>query len=140
MNKIIEFTGEFAFLSNFALMDEGEITVEHQFQAAKMASLEDSAKIINCKTPGQAKRLARKYPMRSDWEETKVSIMKLLVRRKFRNNKELGKKLLETGDAILEEGNNWNDNFWGVCPPGSPNGQNMLGKILMEVRSELKPA
>lgn len=44
--------------------------------------------------------------------------------------------LLDTGDAILEEGNHWNDTFWGVRLKNGQ-GQNHLGKILMQVRMEL---
>jgi hypothetical protein len=42
--------------------------------------------------------------------------------------------LLLTGDEELIEGNFWGDVFWGVC---NGVGKNHLGKILMEVRSEL---
>jgi predicted NAD-dependent protein-ADP-ribosyltransferase YbiA (DUF1768 family) len=45
--------------------------------------------------------------------------------------------LLETGDAELIEGNDWGDTFWGVC---GGKGNNFLGKLLMEVRKELRSA
>ena len=44
-------------------------------------------------------------------------------------------KLLDTGDTELIEGNNWHDTFWGVC---KGKGQNNLGKILMEVRKDIR--
>lgn len=40
-----------------------------------------------------------------------------------------------TGDAELIEGNNWGDTFWGVC---NGRGENMLGKLLMEIRDYLR--
>ncbi len=45
--------------------------------------------------------------------------------------------LVATGQEELVEGNDWEDRFWGVDPPGSNNGENNLGKILMRVRNEL---
>lgn len=47
----------------------------------------------------------------------------------------LREKLLATGDAELVEGNTWGDRFWGVC---NGVGQNWLGRLLMQVRDEIK--
>lgn len=44
-------------------------------------------------------------------------------------------RLLETGDAMLIEGNTWGDTFWGVC---NGQGLNVLGNLLMEIRQELR--
>ena len=57
--------------------------------------------------------------------------MSSIVFEKFYRNKELRKKLLETGDRYLEETNWWGDDFWGGC---NGEGRNELGKILMKVR------
>ena len=43
-------------------------------------------------------------------------------------------KLILTGDSYLEEGNTWNDRYWGVC---NGVGKNKLGEILMQVRKRL---
>jgi predicted NAD-dependent protein-ADP-ribosyltransferase YbiA (DUF1768 family) len=54
---------------------------------------------------------------------------------------ELREKLKATGDATLIEGNHWHDNRWGKCTCErcqNKDGQNWLGKILMEVRDSLK--
>ena len=99
-----------------------------------MTCVEDFLKIANAKTPGEAKKLARKLPIRPDWEEVKDQIMLDLVRIKF-SKSGLKKALLATGDAELIEGNTWNDTYWGVCKGV---GQNKLGKILMQVRKELR--
>ena len=56
------------------------------------------------------------------------------VRAKF-TYPDLQEKLLATGDAYLEEGNYWNDTTWGVC---NGVGENRLGKILMQVRDEIR--
>ena len=55
------------------------------------------------------------------------------MRRKFQIPS-LRDKLIATGDAYIEETNNWGDEFWGVCHGF---GENMLGKILMEIRKEI---
>lgn len=72
--------------------------------------------------------------LRGDWEQVKVDLMRTFVRKKF-ENPFLRPMLLTTGDAELVEGNTWNDTFWGVCRGA---GHNWLGKILMEVRDEIR--
>ena len=57
------------------------------------------------------------------------------LRDKFKPGSELAGKLLNTGDAELVEGNHWGDRYWGVC---DGEGQNKLGKLLMQVRGELR--
>jgi len=146
LGKISEFKDEFAWLSNFWPTNDWFFkgkTVEHWFQATKFKDQEGSEnihdKILDCSTPGKAKRMGKKHRMmRTDWEEVKMIVMEELLFLKFMQNSDLKEKLLQTGDAILEEGNNWHDTFWGICPPGSGNGKNMLGKLLMKVRKELR--
>jgi hypothetical protein len=71
----------------------------------------------------------------------KLPIMGLLLDRKFTNER-LAHKLLETGDAVLIEGNYWHDNEWGDCRckdrlECQAEGQNLLGLELMRVRGEI---
>lgn len=145
MNEIKSFDGEFSFLSNFAnsnfIFDNREWkTVEHAFQAMKTLNLNEQEAIRKLETPGQSKRAGRKVTLRSDWEQVKVSIMEELVTEKFKQSKFFKSKLLATGDAHLEEGNNWHDCEWGVCncPSHQGVGKNKLGTILMRVRNKLK--
>ena len=42
-----------------------------------------------------------------------------------------------TGNLVLEEGNGWHDTFWGVDLK-TGEGENHLGRILMQVREELR--
>ena len=56
------------------------------------------------------------------------------LRKKFADP-ELRNLLLATGDEELIEGNYWGDTYWGVC---NGVGQNKLGKLLMQVREEIK--
>ena len=83
----------------------------------------------------EAKRLGRRVRLRSDWEQVKYDVMLDVVRAKFNQHPDLAQKLLATGDEELVEGNDWGDTYWGVC---NGRGKNMLGKILMRVRAELR--
>jgi hypothetical protein len=53
---------------------------------------------------------------------------------KYSQNPELAKKLLATRDRYIDETNWWGDTIWRVY---RGEGQNLLGKILMNVRSRL---
>lgn len=136
---IKRFTGKYKFLSNFypsTISFERELypTVEHAFQAAKTFDTVSRARIRRAPTPAKAKRLGRRVPLREGWNEARVPLMKELLRCKFEDS-QLRDTLLATGDTPLEEGNNWGDRFWGVC---EGQGENMLGRLLMEVREEIQ--
>ena len=140
--KIKQFKDGFRFLSNFhpahvALDNIRYDTVEHAFQAAKTLDKGERRLVRNADTPGKAKKLGRKVTLRDDWEAVKIDVMTDLVRQKFTRHPELKKQLLDTGDAELEEGNTWRDTFWGVNVK-TGEGKNWLGKILMQVRRELR--
>ncbi|MGL5416029.1 MAG: NADAR family protein [Clostridium sp.] len=65
--------------------------------------------------PAIAKRKGRSVKLRSDWEKVKDEIMSLVVKEKFKQNKELREKLIYIGEEYLEEGNTWKDIYWGIC-------------------------
>lgn len=73
-----------------------------------------------------------------DFDVVRTGLMYTAVRRKFVANHDLARMLLDTTDEEIVEGNDWGDRYWGVDPPGSTNGENNLGKVLMLVRSELQ--
>ena len=73
--------------------------------------------------------------MREDWELIKQQVMFESVYFKFKQNEQILKKLLETGDAYIVEAT-VKENYWG-CGPNN-DGQNNYGKIVMAVRSKLK--
>jgi ribA/ribD-fused uncharacterized protein len=140
VNKITSFKGYYSFLSNFypAAVIYDNITyssVEHAYQAAKTLDLEYRDLICRAATPAKAKRIGKVVPIRDNWELIKVPIMRALVWQKFEDTT-LRNQLINTYPAILEEGNYWGDTFWGVDLQG--NGENWLGKILMEVRNVKK--
>jgi ribA/ribD-fused uncharacterized protein len=108
-------------------------TVEHAYQAAKTLDLSARAYIRVAASPAIAKKLGKKAKIREDWEEVKVEIMRRLLRQKFLHHP-YSTRLKETGDELIVEVNWWGDRFWGVC---EGDGQNYLGRLIMEIRSEL---
>lgn len=145
---IHQFQNEFRFLSSFYPVPHGVLldgvlypSVEHAYQAAKLRPEKRLKHIDRSAAPGQVKRASRtndfKVDVRDDWDEIKLEVMKDLVRQKFVPGSDLAEKLLATGDQPIVEGNNWGDSFWGVSLK-TGEGQNHLGKILMERRSDLR--
>jgi ribA/ribD-fused uncharacterized protein len=137
---ITEFQGPYRFLSNFwpaEVVHEGITypSVEHAYQAAKTLNIAERRRIAAMADPAAAKRAGRKLLLREDWETAKFRVMQACVRDKFTRHAELRRKLLATGDAELIEGNTWGDRVWGVY---QGEGENRLGRILMQVRGELR--
>lgn len=135
---ITRFSGRWRFLSNFypSPISVGGIhypTVEHAYQALKSRRHEERLDIANAETPGQAKRMGRAIDCRPDWDEIKVAVMLMLLRKKFAISN-LRSKLIDTDRNQLIEGNTWGDTYWGVC---GGEGKNLLGKLLMQVRREI---
>jgi len=136
--SIHSFSGEHEFLSNFypsqvVFRGRDFPTVEHAYQSAK-TDVETEITAIQVATfPGRAKRLGQQVQKRASWEQEKVDVMRQLLRQKFCQG-ELREKLLQTGRRHLMEGNHWGDRFWGVC---EGEGENHLGRLLMDVRREI---
>lgn len=118
------------------------INSEAMFQSFKTQDLKLRKEQFENVEPGLSKRRGRLIQLRSDWEEVKYECMKITLRNKFTQNKELKEKLLSTKDSILiEDTTSWHDNIWGDCSCvkcKNKEGRNLLGKALMEIREELK--
>ena len=139
--EIRSFRDRYHFLSNFyeAPVEYGGLRYQNNeaaFQAQKCLNEEEKLQFTGLPA-NRANRLGRQVQLRPDWEQVKVGIMEEIVRAKFTQNEHLKWQLLETGDAKLIEGNNWNDTFWGVNAANGK-GANHLGKILMKIRAELR--
>lgn len=80
---------------------------------------------------------AHKSERRADWDDVKVDIMSRILRAKADQHEYVRRKLLQTGERELIE-NSWRDDYWGWGP--NRDGQNMLGKLWMEIRAELRAA
>ena len=127
------------FLSNFfpCKVEYGGIiypTIEHAFQAAKTLDKDLRMQISHMKSPNEAKAAGRSLKLRPDWEKIKNDVMYKLLRLKF-EQPYFRRRLLGTGSVLLIEGNWWHDTYWGVY---EGRGQNMLGRMLMRIRQELK--
>lgn len=138
-STIHSFQGPHRFLSNFwaaSVEFEGQIypSVEHAYQAAKTLNPNYRDQIRQAPTPSKAKQIGAHVPLRMDWEQRKLSIMRDLLQKKFKNKK-LAHLLSATGSANLVEGNTWGDYFWGVCDGF---GENHLGILLMEIRAKIQ--
>jgi ribA/ribD-fused uncharacterized protein len=122
---------------DFVLDDLRWRTVEHYFQALKFPGDPHADRIRLVKSPMEAKTLGndRHAPLRPDWEQVKDDVMRRAVRAKFQTHADIRAVLLGTGDRRIVE-NAKNDYYWGIGADGS--GKNMLGRILMEVRAELR--
>lgn len=135
--------GPFGCFSNFVAAPftvDGKLyrTSEHYFQAMKFVPHEEIMEEIRaCASPMVAagKGRSRARPLRKDWEAVKDDVMRDAVRHKFRAHPPLRAILLSTGAAVLVE-RTARDSYWGDGGNGS--GKNMLGRILMEVREELR--
>jgi ribA/ribD-fused uncharacterized protein len=137
---IENFENEYFFLSNyfecdFVFRDLNYKSAEHAYQSMKAISKKDAEIIRSAKSPDEAKKLSRTIEIRSDWSLIKRSLMKEIVKQKFLQNPHLLSSLFDTGYEYLIEKNWWGDIYWGIC---NGTGENQLGKILMELRSELR--
>lgn len=131
---------EYGWLSNFERAEQivGTIkykTNEHYYQSQKASRAVDFFWINDASSPFLAMKAGRSLrkgkELIDNWDNLKVKIMYEGLKAKFSQNENLKKKLLDTGDAILHE-DSPSDMFWGK------KGKDMLGKLLMEVRDELR--
>lgn len=133
---------EYAFLSNFT-----EVTikldgiqyksVEHAFMSCKNDSVEWKEFCKNEPDPGIVKTKSREVQLIDNWDTLKIDVMRKCIDLKF-NQEPFKSKLIETGTKYIQEGNWWNDKFWGVDLKSTPpEGKNMLGLLLMEKRHQL---
>jgi ribA/ribD-fused uncharacterized protein len=117
-------------------------TSEAAYQYGKPRKQEVADWIVSAPAPHLCAAAAHAllvFDVRPNWNQIKVDRMKFVLQLKFdrTNHQQLCQALLETGDAVLIEASS-TDAFWGTGKHGT--GKNMLGKLLMEVREDLKPA
>jgi len=143
------------FLNNWITSEYGirVPTSEHAYQSAKFINPLNHRQVAEACAELEDKRifadgvaskemahflLRQGAAIKTDWEVAKNGIMLAVVSQKFTNNPDIAKRLIDTNDELIVEGNDWGDRYWGVDPVGSDNGENHLGQILMEVRSNLQ--
>lgn len=139
---IYGFFGPYRFLSNVYMCDVRVCgrtypSSEHAYMALKTTNEDERVRIQQVASPYAAKALSREFKLRDGWDEhLRLIAMRKVNLAKFRQNKDLGQGLLDTGTKLLEETNNWGDTFWGVSMQ-TGKGDNNLGFTLMSIRYEL---
>lgn len=134
--------GPFSNLYKSAVKFEGKTypTAEHAYQAGKAVKPAVRDWILSAPTPALAAMAAHglyTWDVVPDWATIKFDRMRKVLRAKFTQHAELAKLLVETGNRRLVEAgtvNNAVNRLWGEV---AGSGQNMLGVMLMELRSEL---
>lgn len=125
------------YLASLYLKEKIWPSSEHYYQAQKVAGTPNEETVRRMESPRLTFEFTRRpeITVRSDWEQVKVGVMFEAVYAKFSQNPELKEKLLASSDLEIVE-NSPVDYFWGIGANGS--GENQLGKVLMEVRCQLK--
>lgn len=141
--QVFFYEQEFYVLSNFSAFnvywyDVRFQTAEAAYHWTKFPDYPDFRKrIVDAFSAHDAFKLAQQYKhlQRPDWDKVKVDIMRRILWAKALQHDYVRKKLMETGDRELIE-NSWRDSFWGWGE--DRNGQNQLGKLWMEIRTQIK--
>ena len=110
-DMIDKFKGEYDFLSN-------RFFWRFEWQGLEYGSAEAAFQASKCQE-----------------ESERLEIMESIIRAKFERNPILMRRLKDTGNRILINGNNKQETYWGV-DLYSWQGENHLGKILMKIRDE----
>lgn len=111
-------------------------TTEHWYQAQKFNNPEIQEDIRCAGSPMLAATIGRTAPgMRKDWDIVKDDLMRKALRMKVEQNPDVKASLLGTGDRVIVE-NSPRDSYWANGSDGK--GLNMLGKLWMELREELR--
>lgn len=122
---------------DFELEGEHWKSAEHYVQAQRFECNEIRALVRDSAYAFTAKSIARENPqaLRDDWHIVRDQVVESAVRAKFASHPHLQEKLASTGEAEIIEASPMS-RYWGAGADGT--GKNMLGRILMKVRRELR--
>jgi ribA/ribD-fused uncharacterized protein len=143
-DRVCFYEQDFYVLSNFSSFQVFVFgyrfdTAEHAYHWKKFEESNHCAALLirTATSAHDAFNLGQKYKgqERPDWNAVKCDVMLEILRAKVAQHEYVRRKLLATGDRELVE-NSWRDDFWGWGP--NRDGQNMLGKLWMKVRAELR--
>lgn len=111
-------------------------SAEQFYQASKFTDDVIIQKIKDCQNPFRCAAIGqtRKFKIRDDWEEIKVSIMERAIRARFNQHPDLAEELKRSKGTLYDH--SAADSFWGIGYNGK--GSNVTGKILMKIRDELQ--
>ena len=112
-------------------------TVEHYYQAMKYEDKEIREKIINAETPKEASNIGRDRNNKriDNFKKIKDDIMYNGILEKFRQNRDIAFKLIETRNQEIAEAT-VDEYYWGIGKDRT--GENHIGKILVKVRDRIK--
>ena len=135
--------GAFSNLYPSPIMFDGELypTAEHAYQAGKAAKAAVRKWVLSAPSPALVAMAAHglySWDVVPNWATIKFERMRRVLLAKYQQHADLRILLLSTGDARLVESANTNNavnRLWGEV---NGKGQNMLGKLLMDLRAELR--
>lgn len=140
--KFYKTSEPYGFLSNFApypIFIDRIVwpSSEHYFQSSKFQCKEIKSIIRSIESPMKAAIEGRSKTnlIRDDWELVKNDFMRKAIKAKFFQHHDLKISLLKTGESFLVEHTD-KDSYWG--DGGNGLGKNVLGLLLMELRTILK--
>lgn len=144
--KVKEEFGGFSNMSNaYKVRVNGVLmhNTEALYQACRFPHLiEAQLEIIKLPSGMGSKMISKHYrpQTRADWDAVRIDIMRWCIRVKLMQNwVGFGALLESTGDRAIVE-HSHKDPFWGALTTGrgTLRGQNVLGKLLMELRDEYR--
>jgi len=134
--------------SSFDINGKTYANVEQYFMEQKAIIFNDiiaAEQIMENIFPSEMKKIGQRVKNYDEavWNSVRYDIMKKAIYEKFAQDPNLLSKLASTGDKILVEASPF-DKIWGIgytkdkaIQKKDKWGQNLLGKALMEVRSQL---
>lgn len=134
--------GELGYLANYSnhgFTKNGIFykTVEHYYQSEKFDDPEIKKRIINAPTPKEASNIGRDRSniRKENFKEIKNQVMFDGILEKFRQNRDIAYKLIETRNKKIAEAT-IDEYYWGIGKDKS--GKNVIGDILVKVRERIK--
>ena len=135
--------GAFSNLFRRSISFEGRVypTAEHAYQAGKARTEEVREWLLSAPTPSLLAMAAHglySWDIVPNWSKVKYARMRQVLRAKFTEHDDLRQLLLSTGEArLVEVGrvDNSVNRTWGEV---NGKGLNMLGTLLMDLRSQLR--
>lgn len=133
------YEGAYYSLSNFSahqVVYEGQMyaTAEYAYQVAKFSDPVQREKIKHASSAWLAREYGQSHEGRTP-NFDKVVVIKNIMRLKLQQHEDVERALRTTGDAIILKNHPEDDGFWGTGRDGL--GQNIMGKIWMELRAEI---
>ena len=134
--------GELGYLANYSnhgFTKNGIFykTVEHYYQSEKFNDPEIKKRIIDADTPKEASNIGRDRSLKriDDFKSIKNQVMYDGILEKFRQNRDIAYKLIETRNKGIAEAT-IDEYYWGIGKDKS--GKNVIGDILVNVRKRIK--